>query len=102
MNNLCGWLKDIVKTTKMYWTFKKFYFFVCMYKMVNISAETWNKTGVPVIRIHENDDVNKTLLWLLCISDISKRWGGTNIYDPIDKEIKGKYKFQKMKELTKQ
>ena len=30
--------------------------------MVNISDETWNKTGVPVIRIHENDDVNKTLL----------------------------------------
>ena len=33
-----------------------------MYKMVNISDETWNKTGVSVIKIHENNDVNKTLL----------------------------------------
>ena len=47
-----------------------------MYKMVDISAETWNKARVSVIRIHENDDVNKT-------------WVGTNIYDLIDKEIKG-------------
>ena len=99
MNNLCDWLKDIVKKTKTYW---KFYFFVCMYKMVNISAKIWNKTGVPVIRIHQNDYVNKTILWLLCISDISERWGGSNIYDPIDEEIKGKYKFEKIKELTKQ
>ena len=71
-----------------------------MYKMINISAETWNKTGVPVIRIHENDDVNKT--WGGTNGEMNKRWGGTNIYDPIDKEIKGKYKFEKMKELTKQ
>ena len=68
--------------------------------MVDISAETWNNAGVSVIRIHENDDVNKTLLLLLCISDISKRWAGRSIYDLIDKEIKGKYK--KISELTKQ
>ena len=68
--------------------------------MVDISAETWNNAEVSVIRIHENDDVNKTLLLLLCISDISKRWGGRSIYDLIDKEIKGKYK--KINELTKQ
>ena len=68
--------------------------------MVDISAETWNNAGVSVIRIHENDDVNRTLLLLLCISDISKRWGGRSIYDLIDKEIKGKYK--KINELTKQ
>ena len=43
-----------------------------MYKMVDISAETWNKAGGSVIRIHENDDVNKAPLLLLCISDISK------------------------------
>ena len=46
--------------------------FLCMYKMVDISAETWNKAGVSVIRIHENDDLNKAPLLLLCISDISK------------------------------
>ena len=33
----------------------------------------------------------KICLLLLCISDINKRWDGTNIYDLIDKEIKGKY-----------
>ena len=59
--------------------------------MVDISAETWNKAGVSVIRIHEHDNVNKTLLLFLWISGISKRWSGTNIYDLIDKEIKGKY-----------
>ena len=73
-----------------------------MYKVVDISAETWNHAAVSVIRIHENDDVNKTLLLLLCISDISKIWGSTNIYDIIDKEIKGKYGVKKMSELTKQ
>ena len=56
--------------------------------MVDISTAIWNNTGVSAIRIHENDDVNKTLLLLLCISDINKRGGGTNIYELIDKEIK--------------
>ena len=62
-----------------------------MCKMVDISAETWNKAEVPVTKIHKNDNVNKTVFQLLCISDISKRWGGKNIYDLIDKEVKGKY-----------
>ena len=51
---------------------KKFIFFLGMYKMVDISTETWYKAKVSVINIHENDDVNKTLLKLLCISDIKK------------------------------
>ena len=63
--------------------------------MVDISAETMNKPGVSAIRIHENDDANKTLLLLFCISDISKRWGDTNIYDLIDKEIKENTKLKK-------
>ena len=29
---------------------------------------------VSVINIHENDDVNKTNLKLLCISDVKKNW----------------------------
>ena len=29
---------------------------------------------VSVINIHENDDVNKTNLKLLCISDVKKYW----------------------------
>ena len=43
---------------------------LCMYKMVDISAKTWNKAEVSIIKIHENDNANKTL------------------YDLIDKEIK--------------
>ena len=50
---------------------KNFTFFVCMYKMVDISAETWINAEVSVIKIHDN--VSKTLLKLLCISDIAKR-----------------------------
>ena len=41
--------------------------------MVDISAETWNKAKVSVINIHENDDVKKTLLKLLCISEKKKK-----------------------------
>ena len=73
-----------------------------MYKMVDISAETWNKAGLSAIRIYKNDNVNKTIRLLLCISDAGKRWGGKNIYDLIEKEIKGKYGVKNMNELTKQ
>ena len=73
-----------------------------MYKMVDISAETWNKAKVSVINIHENDDVNKTLLKLLSISDVKKRWGSKNIYDLIDKKIKGKYDVKNMNDLIEQ
>ena len=51
--------------------------------MVDISA----KAEVSVIKIHKSDNVNKTLLKVLCIYDITKRWGGKNIYDLIDKKI---------------
>ena len=68
---------------------------VCIYKIVDISAETWNKTGVSVIIVYGNDNANKIRLLLLCMSEISKKWGGTNIYDLIDKEIKGKYGVKK-------
>ena len=72
-----------------------------MYKMVDNSVKTWNKAEVSVIRVHENDNVNKTLLKLLCISDIAKRWGDKNIYDLIDKEIKGKNGVKNITKLTK-
>ena len=70
--------------------------------MVDISIETWNKAEVSVINIQRNDNANKALLKLLCISDIAKRWGGKNIYDLIDKEIKGKCGVTNMSNLTKQ
>ena len=60
--------------------------------MVDISAETWNKAEVAAINIHVND-VNKTVLLLPL--------GDKNLYDLIDKEIKGKYGIEKLSELTK-
>ena len=81
--------------------YHKCFFCVCLYKMVDVSVETWNKAKVSVMKTHENDNVNKTLLKLICISDIAKRWGGKNIYDLIHKEIKGKYMVKNMSDLTK-
>ena len=80
---------------------QKISFFVCMYKMADISTETWNKARVSVIRVPENDDLNKTLLQLLCISYVAKRSGDKNIYDLIDKEVKGKYNVKYMNVLKK-
>ena len=73
MNNLSNWLKNIVKNNqKLFKIYAiKIFLCVCMYKMVDISAETGNKAGVSVIRIHENYNVNKTLLLFLHIPDIS-------------------------------
>ena len=70
--------------------------------MIKISAKTWNNAGVSVLKINENNGGNKKFLLLLFISGISKRLGWANIYDLIDKEIKGKYNVKKMNELTKQ
>ena len=100
MNDLSVWLKNIVKNNQKLLNIyirKKFYYFsiYCMYKMVDISTETWNKTGVSVISIHENDDINKTLLLLLCISGISKRWRGTNTYDLLIKKLRKNTKLKK-------
>ena len=72
-----------------------------MCKLVDISAETWNKAEVSVISIHENY-VNKTVLLLLCIYDVRKRWGGKNLNDLIDKESKGKYGATNISDLKKQ
>ena len=46
-----------------------------MYKMVDVSVETWNKAEVSVINIHENDNASKILLKLICISGIAKKMG---------------------------
>ena len=73
-----------------------------MCKMVDISSETWIKAEVTVINIYENDNLIKTLFKLLCISDVKERWIGKNLYDLIDKEIKGEYEVKNMSDLTKQ
>ena len=100
-----NWLKNCEKQSKIikYFTPSKFCVCVCvcvcvclcLYKMVDISAETWNNAGVSVLRIHEDDDVNKTLLLLICISDISKGQGCANICDLIDKKIMRKCDVKK-------
>ena len=79
-------MKSNQKCLNIY-TIRKFNFCVCMFKM-DISAETWNNTGVSVFKIHEDDDVNNTLLLLFCNSDINKRLGCMNICNLIDKERK--------------
>ena len=42
--------------------------------MVDISAETWNKAGVSVIKVHENHNANRICLLFLCVSDLNNRW----------------------------
>ena len=81
--------------------FIKIIFFFCMYKMVDMSTKTWNKAKVSIANMHENDNVNKTLFKLNCISNVKKRWGSKNLYDLIDKEIKGKDDNKNMNDLTK-
>ena len=58
---------------------KKIFFFMCMYKMDDISSKTLNKAEVAVINIHKNDDANKTLFKLLRISDVKKN-GAVKIF----------------------
>ena len=41
--------------------------------MVYFSSKTWIKTEISVIKIHEKDNVNKTVLLLLCNSDAKKK-----------------------------
>ena len=90
------------KIIENFFSSKTFNSFVCMYKMVDNSAETSNKAEVSIIKIRENDNVNKTLFKLRCIFDSKKRWGGKNLFDLIDNEIKGKYGVKNMSNLTKQ
>ena len=38
--------------------------------MVDVSTEARNKVKVSVTKIHQNNNVNKTLLQLICISTL--------------------------------
>ena len=46
--------------------------------MVDIATEVWNNAEVSLIKIDKNDNENKKLFTLLCISDSKKRWVGKN------------------------
>ena len=48
-----------------------------------------------LIKINKNNNEDKTVLLLLCISDLGKRSGCKNIYDLINKKIKGNYRVKK-------
>ena len=39
---------------------------------------------------------------MLCVSGAKKKWGGKNLYDLIDKEIKEKHEVKNMIDLAKQ
>ena len=60
-----------------------------MSKIVKISTMTWNNAGVDVIIIHYRGE-DKPVFWLR-IKDIGRELDVENIYDLIDKEIKGKF-----------
>ena len=63
-----------------------------MDKMVDTSAETWSKTGVAVVKVHENEGVNKKHLLLLAFLTQAKD-GAVQIF--MTYEIKGKYHVKK-------
>ena len=67
---------------------KYFIFFVCVY-IKWLILDTKQGISLEFFK-NENDNANKIRLLLLCISDKSKTLGRTNIYDLIDKKIKGK------------
>ena len=66
-----------------------YFFFLCMYKMFKVTAETFAKNCVHAIKVNKAD--SKSLL-LIKMIDIQKKLDVKNIDDLVDKEIKGKFK----------
>ena len=62
---------------------KNFIFFLCMYKMVDISVEKYANAKVRTIRVS-----NKKLFWVRMF-DVQEGIGAKNISDLIRKEIRG-------------
>ena len=60
-----------------------------MYKMFKVTAETFAKNCVHTIKVNETD--NKSVLRIKMF-EIQKKLDVKNIYDLVDKEIKGKFK----------
>ena len=54
---------------------KKYFFggYVLILALVDIRAATCNEADVCITKIHENDEVNKTVLLLLCVCDAKKK-----------------------------
>ena len=57
---------------------KKYLFlgYVLILTLVDIRTATCNEAEVSVLKMNENDEVNKTVLLLLCVCDVKKRCGG--------------------------
>ena len=53
-----------------------------MYKMFNVTTETFTKNCIHAIKITRTDD--KSVLWIKMI-DIQKKLAGKNIHDLVDK-----------------
>ena len=68
--------------------FREKYFLFCMYTMVDISAETFAKNSVYTIKQSKKN--KEPILWIR-IKDIGKGLDIKNIFDLVDKEIKGKF-----------
>ena len=62
--------------------------------MFKFTAETFAKNCVHTIKVNKTD--NKSVLWIKMI-DIQKKLDVKNIHDLVDKEIKGKFKINNLK-----
>ena len=60
----------------------------CVYKMVDISAETFPKNCIHTLSQLKRG--RESILWLK-IKDIGRKLDVKNIFDLVDKEIKGKF-----------
>ena len=82
-------MEETLKNYEALYVIKKLFFFLCMYKMFKVTAETFAKNCVHTIKVNKTD--NKSVLWIKMI-DIQKKLDVKNIHDLVDKEIKGKLK----------
>ena len=60
----------------------------CVYKTVNISAETFDKSCIHAIKQLRKG--KEPILWIR-IKDMGRKIDVKNIFDLVDKEIKGKF-----------
>ena len=66
--------KKIAKNYLTFYAIKKKLFFCAYIKWLILAMEYGIRLEFLYLTIHENDGVNKTLLLLLCVSPISKRF----------------------------
>ena len=64
-----------------------------MHKIFKVTTETFAKNCVYTIKVNKTD--NKSVLWIKMI-DMQKKLDVKNIHDLVDKEIKGKFKGNKL------